>query len=80
MMDEVPLIQTIQLNGVSKEEEVDELLQDDADADDLSDFDDEVDDPNEFRVHEPLPEYIEYKRKLSEVHRKSVSVLFTQRF
>ena len=73
-MNMEPHIQTISPNGVAKEEEVDELL---ADADDDEwEFDENEydDDPNEFRVHDPLPEYREYKRNLLEVHRMSASV------
>lgn len=70
-MDVEPYIQTIESNGIAKEEEVDELL---VDADDMSDFEeDEDDDPNEFRIREPLPEYKEYKRNLFEVHRMYAS-------
>jgi hypothetical protein len=62
-----PLIQTIEPNSVAKEEEVDELLAD-ADDDEWEYDENEISDPNEFRVHDPLPEYREYKRNLSEVH------------
>ncbi len=71
-MDVEPYIQTNEVNGMAKEEEVDELL---ADVDDMSDFEDENDNPNEFRIHEPLPEYREYKRKLSDVHSMCASFL-----
>jgi hypothetical protein len=78
-MDVEPSIQTIQFNGGPKEEEVDELIAD-PDADyDLSDVEDEleIDDPNEFRIRDALPEYKEYKRKLSEVHSRRASFLCT---
>lgn len=71
-MNMEPPIQTIGPNGVAKEEEVDELLAD-ADDDEWEFDENENDDPNEFRVHDPLPEYREYKRKLLEVHRMSAS-------
>jgi len=72
-MDVDPYIQTIEVNGMAKEEEVDELL---ADVDEMSDFEeDENDDPNEFRIREPLPVYREYKRKLLEVHSMCASFL-----
>jgi hypothetical protein len=35
----------------------------------------EPEDPNEFRIRDPLPEYREYKRKLSEVHSMRASFL-----
>jgi hypothetical protein len=43
--------------------------------DDLSELE-EDDNPNEFRIHDPLPQYREYKRKLSELHSKSGFCIF----
>lgn len=51
----------------TKEEEVDQLLEEG----DLSELE-EDDNPNEFRVHDPLPQFREYKRKLSELHSKYI--------
>jgi hypothetical protein len=72
---EPPPIQTIQ--STLKEEDIDQLLADD--ADDSSDFEEELD-PNVFRIHDPLPDYREYKRNLLEVHRRHLSVLCVRRF
>lgn len=57
-----------QPNGIQKEEEFDQLFSDI--PDDFSDFEDEVDDPNIFKIRGALPAYKEYKLTLLEVHRE----------
>ena len=64
-MDEGSSMQILEPVANTKEEEVDQLLEGD-----LSELEDD-DNPNEFRIHDPLPEYREYKRNLSELHSKS---------
>ena len=66
-MMEAPPMAILNHSSSAKEEEVDQLMEDG----DLSDMEDDSD-PNEFRVYDPLPQYKEYKRKLSEVHSKHI--------
>lgn len=73
-MDVEPAIQTLPSNGVQKEEEFDQLVPDD--PDDWSDFEDDDDDADEFRIRDPLPQFREYKSRLSDVHGESFSVSF----
>jgi hypothetical protein len=75
-MNEEPVIQMIEPD-VAKEEEVDELLADVDDGEWESD-ENEIGDPNEFRIRDALPEYREYKKKLSEVHRTYTVLLCEQ--
>lgn len=68
-MMEAPPMAVLNHSSSAKEDEVDQLVEDG----DLSDIEDDHDsNPNEFRVYDPLPQYKEYKRKLSEVHSKHI--------
>jgi hypothetical protein len=66
-------MQIIEPGANTKEEEVDQLMEE-ADLSELE----EDDNPNKFRIHDPLPEYREYKRKLSELHSKSGFCIFSR--